>query len=284
MENTPNTQNKSLALKKMQEETVNNVLERVQMLKEAGDLHLPEHYSAGNALKLAWLNLQTVQDRSKRPVLESCTKDSICNALLEMTIKGLSVSKKQGYFIAYGNQLTFQPDYRGNLAIAKRDVGVLEVNAQVIYEGDEYVTRIDERGVKQLERHITKLDNINLGKIKGAYAVVVFNGGRTKLEDMTLDMIKKAWEQGAAGGKSGAHLNFTDQMCKKTVINRALKIEIGSSDDSEIMPPNENIHPADKARDNGLKQANTQELPEDVQYEDVSEMAPEKQEPDGPGF
>ena len=44
-------------------------------------------------------------------------------------------------------------------------------------------------------------------------------------------MIRKAWGQGAARGNSGAHLNFTDQMAKKTVIARACKIELDSTED-----------------------------------------------------
>lgn len=73
--------------------------------------------------------------------------------------------------------------------------------------------------------------NMDNAKIVGAYAVVVYKNGSTRLEVMTMDMIRKAWGQGAARGNSGVHLNFTDQMAKKTVIARACKIELDSTED-----------------------------------------------------
>ena len=60
---------------------------------------------------------------------------------------------------------------------------------------------------------------------------------------MTIDEIKQAWKQSAthpvdASGKIKAgstHDKFTAEMCKKTVINRACKPIINSSDDSNLV-------------------------------------------------
>jgi recombination protein RecT len=49
---------------------------------------------------------------------------------------------------------------------------------------------------------------------------------------MTIDQIHKAWNQGATKGGSPAHRNFPAEMCKKTVIGRACKMIINSSDDA----------------------------------------------------
>jgi recombination protein RecT len=255
-------------LKKFQEETVNSVLNKVNLMQENGELKVPDNYHVGNNLKLAWLHLQDLKDKNEKPVLQVCDKASIANALLEMVIKGLSVSKKQGYFIPYGTKLEFQPSYTGNLMIAKRDADVLDVNSQVIYDGDEYVTEVGVDGVKKLKTHIQKLENINNEKIKGAYAVVVFKDGKTKLEEMTMAQIKNAWLMGNVKGNSKAHTMFTDQMCKKTVMNRAIKIEINSSDDSEI-----DENPAVVSRNNTIKEeANKQEVKvEDTEFEVVSQ-------------
>lgn len=206
-----------------------NVLARVTELEQAGELVLPTGYTAGNALKMAWLNLQNVKDRNNRPALEVCKQASICNALLEMVIKGLSVAKKQCYFIVAGDQLTCWEDYRGKLMRAKRDTEVADVNAQVVYKDDNFVYTVDERGRYQLVKHETKLENINLSAIVGAYAVVITKDGDRWIEVMTMDQIRKSWQQGAAKGNSGAHNNFTDQMCKKTVISRACKIALGAA-------------------------------------------------------
>ncbi|RZM21724.1 MAG: hypothetical protein EOO88_31790, partial [Pedobacter sp.] len=59
--------------------------------------------------------------------------------------------------------------------------------------------------------------------------------GTRDCEIMTLPQIHKAWAQGGSKGASPAHKNFPDQMAEKTVINRALKIEVGSTDDSTLV-------------------------------------------------
>ena len=59
-----------------------------------GRLNLPANYSVGNAITSAWLILQNTFDKEKRPVLTSCTKESVANALLDMAIMGLNPAKK----------------------------------------------------------------------------------------------------------------------------------------------------------------------------------------------
>ena len=54
------------------------------------------------------------------------------------------------------------------------------------------------------------------------------------MEVMTLLQIKTAWKQGYGGGNTKAHQNFTDEMCKKTVIGRLCKSIINNSDDSAL--------------------------------------------------
>ena len=248
----------------LQKNIGDNVLARVTELEQAGELVLPTGYTAGNALKMAWLNLQNVKDRNGRPALEVCKQASICNALLEMVIKGLSVAKKQCYFIVAGDQLTFWEDYRGKLMRAKRDTEVASVTAQVIYKGDGFEYTVDELGRYQLVKHETKLENINLQNILGAYAVVVTKDGDKWIEVMTMEQIRKSWQQGAAKGNSGAHNNFTDQMCKKTVISRACKIALGAA-----------VEEADEPDTAAMQRQAAQQpqQPETVPYQDLTEVA-----------
>lgn len=67
-------------------------------------LSFPKDYNLSNALMGAYLILKETKDRNNKPVLESCTSTSIANSLMNMATLGLSVQKKQGYFISYGNQ------------------------------------------------------------------------------------------------------------------------------------------------------------------------------------
>ena len=224
------TSQNATAFKRMQEETTQQIMERVTGWQETGEVVLPKGYHVGNAIKLAWLYLQTVENLQHQKAIDYCTKDSICNALLNMVING-EYPQKHCYFIMYGNRLEWQERYLGKLMRAKRDTEIGKVNAQVIYEGDEFVYTIDENGEKQLVKHVPNLANIDNTKILAAYAVVINKDGTRHIEVMTRTQIQKAWEQGAMKGKSGAHTNFTDQMCMKTVIQRACKIALDSTAD-----------------------------------------------------
>lgn len=222
------TSQNATALKLMQEETTQQIMDRVTGWQETGEVVLPKGYHVGNAIKLAWLYLQTVENLQHQKAIDYCTKDSICNALLNMVING-EYPQKHCYFIMYGNRLEWQERYLGKLMRAKRDTEIGKVNAQVIYEGDEFVYTIDENGEKQLVKHVPNLANIDNTKILAAYAVVINKDGTRHIEVMTRTQIQKAWEQGPMKGKSGAHTNFTDQMCMKTVIQRACKIALDST-------------------------------------------------------
>lgn len=235
------------ALTVQEKNITDNVLARVNDLEKTGGLNFPANYSYANALKSAWLILQNTVDREKRPVLQTCSKESIANTLLDMVIQGLSPAKKQCYFIAYGKQLQLSRSYLGTIAVTKRLKGIKEVFANPIYEGDEFEYKINlETGLKELIKHNQKFENINPAKIKGAYACIIREDLPPFVEVMNIDQIKKAWAQGTAysSGKSTAHNNFTDEMAKKSVINRACKIFFNTSDDSDIL-----IHAINSTKD-----------------------------------
>jgi recombination protein RecT len=78
-------------------------------------------------------------------------------------------------------------------------------------------------------------------KVKGAYAIVELADGLRAVEIMSMAQIQAAWNQGSTKGTSPAHKNFPDQMAMKTVINRALKLLINSSDDSDLFDEEEQL-------------------------------------------
>lgn len=212
-------------------------LERIKTLEKTGDLTFPQNYNYGNAIKSAYLILSETKDKSGKPVLQTCSQASIANALLDMTIQGLSPAKKQCYFVPYGNQLQMMPSYLGKVAATKRLHGVKNVVANCIFQGDEFEYKLDlETGLKKITKHEQNFENIDITKIKGAYAIVVMDNPQDNyVEIMNINQIKNAWNQGASKGNSKAHTNFTDEMVKKTVINRACKNFVNTSDDSDIL-------------------------------------------------
>lgn len=133
-----------------------------------------------------------------------------------MVVQGLSPMKKQCYFIVYGSKLTLQRSYLGTLAIAKRVGGVKTAIANCVYEGDEFIFSVDtQTGLKKIIKHEQTLEGLDANKVKGAYAILTTEDGRSIVEIMNFTQIKQAWMQGATKGGSPAHKNFGDEMAKK---------------------------------------------------------------------
>lgn len=271
--NAAQQQPKNLPL--LQKDVTDSVMMRVKELEETGGLMFPTNYSVANQIKAAWFVLQETKDRNGKPALEVCSNSSIANAVLDMVIQGLSVSKKQGYFIVYGDKLEFQRSYFGTVALARLcGMKGLPV-ANIIYEGDEFIHRIDvETGLVSIVKHEQKFDNIDISQIKGAYAIVTQPDGQKQVTIMSISQIKAAWGQGATKGGSPAHKNFTDEMAKKTVIGRACKMIINSSDDAYLF---EGKHDEfDKPDPLEVRESLKNRMKEDVgeldDYEDVSDI------------
>lgn len=254
------------------------VLSRIEQFQKDGSMILPKNYSVENHMKSAWLALQEVEDKEHHKALQICTKESIANSLLDMVLQGLSVSKKQGYFIVYGNKLIFQRSYFGTIALAKRAGGMVsEPVANVIYDGDDFQYEIDPKTAKvSIIKHSQKLENIDNSKIKGAYALVTLADGTTQVTIMSMQQIRAAWGQGATKGNSPAHKNFAEEMAKKTVIGRACKAIINSSDDAWLYDGKEDDADSDKAsiQRDAAQHSDVQIIDTTaVEFDDVSETS-----------
>jgi len=235
---------KNTTIEAVKKDITVQVLDKINLFKNSGELTLPKDYSPENALKSAYLVLSEQKDKSGKSVLDSCTKPSIANALFSMVTWGLSPMKSQVYFIPYGDKLQISKSYLGNIAISKRVSGVKEVNAVLVYQKDIFNIGVNPKtGIFEVIQHETSLENINDSEIIGGYAVVIFNDGRVKTEIMNIKQVETSWNQGYAKGGSPAHKNFRGEMVKKTIINRALKTVIGSSDDSALYDEQEVTYP-----------------------------------------
>jgi len=211
------------------------VLNKINTFKESGELRLPSDYSPENALKSAYLILSETLDRNKKPVLTSCSQQSIANSLLKMVVYGLSPLKQQVYFVPYGGKLECTVAYTGNIAMAKRYAGLVDIKANCIMEGEDFEFKVNPAtGRKELIKHVQTLASIGSSKIVGAYAIYTTDDGQSDMDVMTMEQIKTSWAQGASNGASPAHKKFPAEMAKKTVLNRAIKILLRSSDDSVL--------------------------------------------------
>jgi recombination protein RecT len=154
---------------------------------------------------------------------------------MDMVIQGLSMTKNQCYPIAYGDQLTLQRSYFGTQAVTKRILQCRDIFAEVVYEGDEFEYAI-ENGNKRVTKHTQKLSNVKAEKILAAYCTIVMSDGRQASAIMTIDEIRAAWAKSKMDPNSAnsTHKQFPQEMAKKTVVGRACKPFINSSDDSSL--------------------------------------------------
>lgn len=208
------------------------VLDRVKQMQNTQDLSLPKNYNASNALNAAFLELQKVQDRNHRPALEACTHDSIVKSLLDMTLQGLSPAKDQCYFIVYGNELQMQRSYFGTVAAVKRLDGVQKVRAEVVHEKDDFEIGANEDMELVVKRFVPKFENQD-NPIIGAFAMIKTDEG-TDFTVMTKKEIDQSWAQ-TRQKNNKVQQNFSQEMAKRTVLNRAAKMFINTSDDSDLL-------------------------------------------------
>ena len=267
------------------------VSKKIETMKAENKIHFPENFSAQNALANAWLIVQETVDRDKRPVLEVCTGASIANALLYTVENGLNPAKKQVYYIAYGKKLIAQASYFGQIAAVKRIKGVIDVFAQVVYEGDVFEYSI-ERAKKKITKHTQKIGSVQGNKITAAYATIVYevDGNEQEYSEiLTFDEIKQAWGQSPmrpiddkGNVKPGTtHSKFPQEMAKKTDIYRTCKMFANTSDDSDLM-----IKSFQKifGSEEGIGVEDEIEENANQEYIDISdfEEIPEKEQPEEP--
>lgn len=162
--------------------------------------------------------------------------------MLKMVTLGLNPAKNQCYFIAKAGKLKCDISYHGEKAIAKSLPFVKDVNEMIVYGKDEFEYEILENATIQVVKHVQKLSNIKLDEIAGAYCTIEKTDGSRFTVLMTWDQIKKSWEhsQGWDNDKNRwkyktPHQDQPDQMALRTVIRRACKHFVGSSDDSNLL-------------------------------------------------
>lgn len=224
------TQQNQVAL--LQKDITDQVSKRITELEQTG-LALPANFNAQNALKAAFFALDKTKDRSGRPALEVCTKPSIANALLDMVTQGLSPAKTQCYFIVYGNELQMQRSYFGTVTALKRLSDVEDIYAEVIHEGDEFEIDADEMGRTRVAKFKPSFANLDKPLV-GAFAVIKKSDASLVYTIMTKAEIDKSWSQ-SRNKNNHVQANFSQEMAKRTVINRAAKMFINTSDDSDLL-------------------------------------------------
>ena len=234
MTNQVAQQQNQVAQKEKQNAFVTKVADKIAEMKQQGQINLPDNYSAVNALQAAYFTLTAVDFGSKQALIDKVTPESVAFALQDMAIQGLSVAKKQGYFVPYGDKLQFLRSYHGTQAILKRLHGVKDVWANVIWKGEEFEVEYNERGQLAFKAHKVNWKAATGKKedIEGAYCIIEREDGTQFITVMTMDEILTAW---STAKTQNVQNKYPQEMAKRTVINRASKTFINTSDDSDLL-------------------------------------------------
>lgn len=76
---------------------------------------------------------------NNRPAIESATPSSIREVALRVITEDIDLSKKQANLIPYGNDITLQKQFYGNVALAKQSYGNhIEFYSQLVYPNDSF--------------------------------------------------------------------------------------------------------------------------------------------------
>ena len=211
----------------LQKDITDNIARKLDELKKDGGLSIPANYNPANALKSAFFEMT---NSASGNLLEKCSRESIANSLLNMAIQGLSPAKKQCYFVPYGQNLSMQRSYFGTQKVVKSLTNVEDIWATIIYEGDEFEIEI-EGGRERIAKHTTSFLNRD-NDIIGAYCIIKKTDGEEVLTVMTRKEIEASWSQSK---NKSVQNKFPQEMAKRTVINRAAKAFINTSDDSDAL-------------------------------------------------
>lgn len=247
----------------MQKNITDSVIGSIGRLKNDG-LVIAPNYNPTNALKSAFF---AMTNSASGNLLEKCTQESIANSLLDMVVQGLNPAKTQCYFIPYGNQLKMTRSYFGTQKVVKSLSNVEDIWANAIYQDDVFDYAIIE-GRERLVEHKTSFENRDK-PIVGAYAIIKTTDQGELLTVMTMKEIEASWSQGRT---KNVQQKFPQEMAKRTVINRAAKAFINTSDDSDALIESINRTTANEFEDNERVDVTPQEVQEVIETNQASEV------------
>lgn len=210
----------------LQKDLTDQINTKLDDLRQQG-LATPKNYNPANALKSAFY---AMTNSSSGNLLQKGSKESIANALIDMVVQGLTPAKDQVYFIPYGNKITLLRSYFGSQAALKRLKSVKDIWAEVVHQGDKFEISANNGRliVSKFEPSFANLDK----QIIGTFAVIEKSDGEKVYTVMTKKEIETSWSQSK---NHNVQQKFPGEMTKRTVINRAAKNFLNTSDDSDLL-------------------------------------------------
>lgn len=154
------------------------------------------------------------------PDLMKYKQSEIMMGLMKGATLGLDFMNKEAYLIPYKDQLQYQTDYRGAIKLAKQysTRPIKDIYAKLVRDGDEYEVAVVDGNQTVNYKPLP----FNDGEIKGAFAVVIFEDGTMKYDEMSKKELENT-RQHSKMKNGSAWTDYTGEMYKKTVLHRLCK-------------------------------------------------------------
>lgn len=188
------------------------------ILASAGEIRkaLPKMMDEERFIRIATTAVST------NSALQECESKSFCIALLQSAQLGLEPNTPlgQAYLIPYKKVCQFQLGYKGILTLAYRTGEFEFIDAQVVYQNDEFEF---EYGLDRKLKH--KPAKGNRGEVEWYYAVYKLKSGGSGFVVMSYeDILEHAKKYSKSYNSSSSPWQTAfDEMAKKTCIKKALK-------------------------------------------------------------
>lgn len=185
-------------------------------------LALPKHMNADRMLRISMTSIQ------RNPALLECEPISLVGAIIQSSQLGLEPDGVlgQAYLIPYRNrkkgtrEVQFQPGYKGLLALARRSGDIGGVDTRVVYERDHFKYAF---GLAPILEHIPSTEE-DRGTPTYVYAIVRLKDGAAQFDVMSAGEIESHRKRYSQAQDDGPWVTAWDEMAKKTVLKRVLKL------------------------------------------------------------
>lgn len=212
----------------------------------------------------------TLSALSANPQLAQTTQNSFLGAMMTAAQLGMEPNTPlgQAYLIPFRNkgvlECQFQLGYKGLIDLAYRSGEVTTIQAQVVYENDEFEYAL---GLEPQLKHIPAMSN--RGEPIYFYAVFKTKDGGFGFEVMSVEDVKlhaQKYSQSFNSAYSPWKKNF-EEMAKKTVLKKVLKYAPMKTDFARGLSADETIK-------HGVSD-DMFSVPDDTDYIDVDNVAAE---------
>lgn len=186
------------------------------------------------------------------PDLQQCEPTSFLAAMMQSAQLGLEPNTPlgQAYLIPYNNskknikEVQFQVGYKGMLNLAHRTNQYKNIQAQVVYDKDEFDIQY---GLNPKLKHVPNMES-DRGEVKGYYAVYNLINGGQGFEYMTKQEVINHKNRYSKAKYSPWNDNF-DEMAKKTVLKKLLKYAPMSTELQEVTSIDERVVNTEKVKE-----------------------------------